>query len=57
VFGNEEDSFDLLSKVFHEIFDEVELWQVGYCAVWKAKRPTDHGEISTSNVQQEAQTV
>jgi len=46
VFGNEEDSFEMLSKVFHEIFDEVDIWQVGYCAVWKAKRPIDCSEIS-----------
>lgn len=51
VFGNEEDSFELLSKVFNEIFDEVEIWQVGYCAVWKAKWPIDYGEIRKINVQ------
>jgi SAM-dependent methyltransferase len=39
LFGNEKDSFQLISQVLHEIFDDVEIWQVGYCAVWKARKP------------------
>ena len=39
IFGNKEDSMEDLESVLKEVFSEVEVWRVGYCAAWKAKKP------------------
>jgi ubiquinone/menaquinone biosynthesis C-methylase UbiE len=39
IFGNEQDSYGDISRVLHEIFGDVEIWRIGYCAAWKARKP------------------
>ncbi len=39
VFGNTGDSMEDLEHILKEIFDEVTIWQVGYCGVWTARNP------------------
>ena len=39
IFGNEGDTFNDVSMVLHELFEEVQVWRVGYCAAWKARKP------------------
>jgi hypothetical protein len=37
IFGNKYDSLDDLTDILNELFEEVQVWQSGYCSVWKAK--------------------
>lgn len=39
IFRNEGDSYEDLSQVLHDVFDDVEVWRSGYCGVWRARRP------------------
>jgi hypothetical protein len=39
IFANQQDCFVGISKVLQEVFEDVEVSQVGYCAMWKARRP------------------
>jgi hypothetical protein len=39
IFGNQQDCFIGISKVLQEVFEDVEVWQVGYCAMWKVRTP------------------
>ena len=39
IFGNKADSMGDLETVLGDLFDEVEVWQSGYCGVWKAQGP------------------
>ena len=39
VFGNLGDSMEDLECILKEIFDDVEVWRVGYCGMWAARNP------------------
>lgn len=39
IFGNMKDCMEDLEIALKQVFDEVEIWRIGYCAVWKAKTP------------------
>jgi 2-polyprenyl-3-methyl-5-hydroxy-6-metoxy-1,4-benzoquinol methylase len=39
IFGNEGDSYQDLATVLNELFEDVELYRVGFCGVWKVRHP------------------
>ena len=39
IFDNLQDSLDGLNRNLEEVFEDVELYRVGFCAVWKARQP------------------
>jgi hypothetical protein len=41
IFGNADDSYESIGRVLNECFDHVNLWKVGYCAVWTAQKPRE----------------
>ena len=39
IFGNSGDSFEDIIAVLEDLFIDVSVFKVGYCAVWLAKNP------------------
>lgn len=39
IFGNLDDSMESITEALNETFDQVEVWRIGYCALWKATVP------------------
>ena len=39
IFGNLGDNFEDLATILNDLFEEVDIRMIGYCAVWKARRP------------------
>jgi len=39
IFGNRDDTFESVLVALEENFDQVDVWRVGYCAAWKARKP------------------
>ena len=39
IFGNSGDSFEDMVAVLENLFNDVSVFKVGYCAVWLAKNP------------------
>ncbi len=41
IFGNEGDSYQDLAAVLNELFEDVEVYRVGFCGVWKVRHPRE----------------